>query len=95
MFVDVEVDNLSALMPEHKEHVQDVKRRGPDGEEVDGYQVVDMIVQKSSPRLRQRLGTMDHVLLLMSPRKPGSRASVNRRESVVHPTNGFHGPSLK
>ena len=62
MFGHVEVDNFTTIMSEHEEYIQDLKCCCRHGEEVDRYQVFNMIIQKGPPRLRWRLRMMDHVL---------------------------------
>jgi len=61
MFGHVEVDNFTTIMSEHEKDIQDLKCRRRHGEEVDRYQVLNMIIQKGPLRLRWRLRMMDHV----------------------------------
>ena len=55
-------DNSTTIMSEHEEYIQDLKCRRRHREEVDRYQVFNVIVQKGPPRLRWRLQMMDHIL---------------------------------
>ncbi len=59
---NVEMDNLSPVMPENDEHVQHAKARGRQGKEVAGGNVRHMIVQKRTPSLRRRLARANQVL---------------------------------
>ena len=59
---DIEVDNLAAFVPQHQEHVEDPKGGCVDGEKVDGYEILGMIVEECPPGLRRRISVPDHVL---------------------------------
>ena len=62
MVGDVEVDDLSPVMSQHDEDVEDAKRDRGDGEEIAGDDVGSVIGQGGSPGLRRRFSGADHVL---------------------------------
>ena len=62
VFGDVEVDDFTSIMSQHNEYIQYPKRCRRNGEKVDRYQVIDMIVQKCPPRLRGWFSMTNHVL---------------------------------
>mgnify|MGYP001820768236 CR=1 FL=1 len=51
VFGDVEVHDLPPPMSEHQEHIQYAKGGCGDGEEVDGHELFDMIVEEGPPGL--------------------------------------------
>ena len=51
MFGDVEMHNAPAIMSQNKEHIQDPESNGGYHEEVYGYQLLGMILEKCSPGL--------------------------------------------
>ncbi len=59
---DVEVDNLAAFVSQHQEHVEDLKAGCGDGEEIDGHELFDMIVEEGPPSLGRWLLVPNHVL---------------------------------
>ena len=62
MRCDIEVDHPTPVMGQHQEHVQHLETDRGHGKEVDGHQVVDVIVEEGAPRLRGRLTLPRHVL---------------------------------
>jgi len=48
---DVEVDDLAAIVAKDYKREQDAKSRGRDGEEVNGYDVPDVVVEERTPSL--------------------------------------------
>ena len=58
----VEVDDLSPVMTEHDEDVQDAESDRRNGEEIAGSDVGNVIGKERSPRLRRRFPDADHVL---------------------------------
>jgi len=58
----VEMDDLSPVMAEHDEDVQDTEGHGGNREEVAGGDIGNVIGQECSPRLRGRFTDTDHVL---------------------------------
>ena len=62
MLCHIEVDNFTTIISEHEKHTLDSECRRRQGEEVDRYQVFNMITQKGPPRLRWRLRMMGYVL---------------------------------
>ena len=52
---DVKVQDLASLMPEHEEHMEDLKCHGRYGEEIDRSEVPDGIVEERPPSLRRWL----------------------------------------
>ena len=59
---NIEVNNLAALVPQHEEDVEDPKRCGGHGEEIDRSKLRDMVIEERSPCLGRRLAVTDHVL---------------------------------
>ncbi len=59
---DVEMDHFPTVVPEHDQYVKDTKRGRWHGEEVDGRQVGDMVVQERALRLRGWFAGAYHVL---------------------------------
>ncbi len=58
---NVEVNDLSPVVTEHDEDVQNAKCRCRNGEKVAGRNVVNVIIQKRSPSLGRRFSGADHV----------------------------------
>ena len=58
---NVEVNDLSPVVTEDNEYVQDTKRDCRDGEKVAGSNIGNVIVQERSPRLGRWLSLPDHV----------------------------------
>jgi hypothetical protein len=48
---DAEVEDPAALVGQHQEYVQDLEADGRNGEEIDGYQALDMILEEGAPGL--------------------------------------------
>src|SRR5271155_5250097 len=48
-------------MGQHQKHVKDLETDGGYGEEVDGDQLIGVILQEGAPGLRRRLATAHHV----------------------------------
>ncbi len=59
---DVEMDHLAPLKAQHDEHVQNPKRDGGDGEEVDAGESRSLITEECPPTLRRWASVSDHVL---------------------------------
>ena len=47
----IEVDNLSPVVQQHNEAVQDIESHSGYDEEINGYYLICMIPQKALPRL--------------------------------------------
>jgi hypothetical protein len=62
VFGDVEVDNLAAFVSQHEEHVENTKGGCGDCEEVDGHEILGMIVEECPPGLGRWLSVPDHVV---------------------------------
>ena len=58
---DVEVHDAAALVLEHEEHVQDAKRGCRQDKEVDGNELLGVVLEKRTPGLRWRLSPNRHV----------------------------------
>ena len=58
----VKANDLSPVVTENDEYVQDTKRDFRDGEKVAGSNIGNVIVQERSPRLGRWLSLPDHVL---------------------------------
>jgi len=61
VFGDVEVDDLAAFVSQHQEYVEDPEGNCGDGEKVDRYEVLGMIVEERPPSLGRWLSMSDHV----------------------------------
>src|SRR5713101_1752683 len=59
---DIKMDYPAPVMRQHQKHVQHLEADRRHGEEVDGHQVLDVIVQEGTPGLRGRLAVPQHVL---------------------------------
>src|SRR5262249_48595983 len=62
MSCDVEVRDASSIVCEHNKNEEDLEPNGVDGEEVDGRELRNMILEERPPRLRWWFGASDHVL---------------------------------
>ena len=60
---DVEMHDYSAIMTEYDEAEQYSERRCRNGEEINGDDIGDMIIEEGSPGLRRRLAMADLVLV--------------------------------
>ena len=56
------MDNASAVMGQDDEHEENVEGNGGHGEEIDGNQIPEMIVEERSPGRARWLRVADHVL---------------------------------
>ncbi len=59
---DVEMNNLSPIVPKHDENVQHPKRGRRHGKEIAGGDVRNVIIEERSPSLGRRLTGANHVL---------------------------------
>src|SRR5215831_8628706 len=59
---DVEVHDASSIMCKDNKDEKDFEPNGVDGEEVDGRELRNVIVEECAPRLRWWFGVSDHVL---------------------------------
>ena len=57
----VEVNNAPPVMGQHQKHAQDLETKGGHGEEVDGDQLREVIVQEGTPGLRGQPAAAHHV----------------------------------
>jgi hypothetical protein len=57
----IEVQNAATIMGQHQEYVKDLKTDREHREEVDGHQLLGVILQKCAPSLRRRLTAAHHV----------------------------------
>src|SRR5438445_3007996 len=57
----IEVQNATPVMGHYQKHVKNLETEGGYGEEVDGDQLLGMILQKGAPGLRRRLAAAHHV----------------------------------
>ena len=57
----VAVNNTTTVMGQYQKHVKDLETEGGHGEEVDGAQLRDVILQKGAPGLRGRFAAAHHV----------------------------------
>src|SRR5215467_13947144 len=62
MSCDVEVHDASSIVCEDNKNEEDLEPNGVDGEEVDGRELRNVILEERSPRLGWGFGTPDHVL---------------------------------
>jgi hypothetical protein len=59
---DIEMEYPAPVVSKHQERVQDLKPDGRHGEEIDGHQALELIVEERPPGLRGWLPVADHVL---------------------------------
>ena len=57
----IEVKNATAIMGQYQKHVENLETDGWHGEEVDGNQLPEVVLQESAPGLRRRLAAAHHV----------------------------------
>ena len=57
----IEVKNTAPVMGQYQKHVKDMEPDGGHGEEVDGDQLLGVILQECAPGLRRRLAAVHHV----------------------------------
>lgn len=57
----IEVDYASAVMGQYQEHVKNLETKRGHGKEIDGDQLLGMILQECAPGLRWRLAAADYV----------------------------------
>ena len=62
VFRDIEMYDTAPIVTKDDDDKQDPERGGRQREEVDGHQVLDVIVEKASPGLRRWFSMPDHVL---------------------------------
>jgi len=75
----IEVQDTAPVMGQHQKHVKHLEAKGGHREEVDGDQLLGMILQKGAPGLRRRLAAAHHVFAdtareNRSPAKSAQRA---------------------
>src|ERR1700737_4015511 len=57
----IEVENAPAVMSQHQKHVKHLEANSRHGKEIDGDQLLEVIVQEGAPSLRRRIAAADHV----------------------------------
>jgi len=57
----VEVDNATPVMGQRQKYVEDLETQGRHGKEVDGHQLLQVILQEGAPSLRRRFAAAHHV----------------------------------
>ena len=57
----IAVDNATPVMGQHQKHVKDLETDRGHSEEVDGDQLLGVILQEGAPGLRRRLAAAHHV----------------------------------
>src|SRR6202795_3239579 len=57
----IEVENAPAVMSQHQKHVKHLEANSRHGKEIDGDQLLGVILQESSPILRPRLVAVHHI----------------------------------
>ena len=62
MSCDVEVHDASSIVCEDNKNEEDFEPNGVDGEEVDGRELRNVIIEERPPSLRWGFGASDHVL---------------------------------
>ena len=62
MSCDVKVHDASSIVCEDNKNEEDLEPNGVDGEEVDGRELRNVILEERSPRLGWWFGASDHVL---------------------------------
>ena len=58
----VEMKNPTAVVGQHEKHVQDLKSNGRHDEEVDGYKILEVMIEESATGLGGQLPAPHHVL---------------------------------
>ena len=58
----IAVDNATPVMGQHQKHIENLETKGRHGKEVDGHQLLQVILQERAPGLRRRLAAAHHVL---------------------------------
>ena len=58
----IEVDDTTSIMGQNQKHVKDLETKSGHGKEVDGDQLLGMILQEGAPGLRRRPTRAHHVL---------------------------------
>src|ERR1700745_2007395 len=57
----IEMKNATTIMGQHQKHVKNLETECGYGEEVDGDQLCEMVLQEGAPGLRRRLAAAHHV----------------------------------
>jgi hypothetical protein len=57
----ITVENATPVMSHYQKHVRTMEAKGRHGKEVDGDQLLGVILQEGAPSLRRRLATAHHV----------------------------------
>jgi len=57
----IEVKNATTIMGQHEKHVEDLETDGRDGEEIDGDELRDVVLEEGAPSLRRWLAATHHV----------------------------------
>lgn len=57
----IEVKNAPTIVRQYQKHVKDLEAEGGDSEEIDGNQLLSVILQECAPGLRRWLATAHHV----------------------------------
>src|SRR5215467_11123153 len=57
----IAVDNATPVMGQHQKHVKNLETDGGHGKEVDGHQLLPLILQEGAPGLRRRFAAAHHV----------------------------------
>jgi hypothetical protein len=58
---NIEMQNSGPVMGQHQENVKNLQADGGDGEEIDGDQLLDMILEEGALSLRRRFMAAQHV----------------------------------
>src|ERR1039458_2474523 len=57
----IEVNNAATIMGQYQKHVKDVETDCGDGEEIDGDELRDVVLQEGAPSLSRRFAAAHHV----------------------------------
>src|SRR5215813_941095 len=57
----IAVDNATAVVGRHQKHVKNLEANGRHSKEVDGHQLLQVILQEGAPSLRRRFAAAHHV----------------------------------
>ncbi len=58
----IAVDNATPVMGQHQKHIENLETNGRHSKEIDGDQLLQMILQEGAPGLRGRFAAVQHVI---------------------------------
>ena len=57
----IEVQDSAPVMGQHQKHIENLETKGRHGKEIDGDQLLQVILQEGAPSLRRRFAAAQHV----------------------------------